>query len=63
VVFEEFQTGVLKPVYIGVAAHSGEPGLELARATRRFITLLREKCGVNHKIIVGGCYRIEVFCK
>jgi hypothetical protein len=54
---------VLEPVYIGVAAHSGEPGLELARATRMFITLLREKCGVNHKIIVGGCYSIEVFCK
>ena len=41
-------------MYIGVAAHSGEPGLELARATRTFITLLREKCGVNHKIVVGG---------
>jgi hypothetical protein len=54
VVFEEFQTGVLKPVYIGVAAHSGEPGPELAKATRRFIMLLREKCGLNHRIVVGG---------
>ena len=41
-------------MYIGVAAHSGEPRLELARVARRFIMLLGEKCGLNHRIIVGG---------
>jgi uncharacterized protein (TIGR00725 family) len=41
-------------MYVGVAAHSGEPSVELARVAKRFVELLKERCGVEHRIVVGG---------
>ncbi|WP_440059607.1 LOG family protein [Thermogladius sp. 4427co] len=41
-------------MYIGIAAHSGEPNPKAVSAARSFIRLLKERCGLKHRIIVGG---------
>lgn len=39
---------------IGVAAHSGDYGENLEKASRKFVALLAEKCSDNVALVLGG---------